>query len=329
MPAVTLDHCVIHVSDWERSNAFYTTVMGAELIARPVGYAYRFGDRQLNVHGPGVKPAEVARLPVAPGNSDLCFEWNGPITDAIRHLESCGVAVEAGPMQRFGAKGAGTSVYFRDPDGSLMEFISYMQGPDKRPQREAPGKHDPTILPANIPAPQDDGAARHLPGMALPDLPLPATRNGAFNLSTLAGRTVLYIYPRTGVPGVDLPPGWDEIPGARGCTPQSCSFRDHFAELKGLGVDQVFGLSTQDTDYQREAAERLHLPFPILSDAELKFTRALKLPTFTVPGMTLLKRMVFVIDDGVISEVFYPVFPPDKSAAEVVAWLRRPGVKQG
>jgi peroxiredoxin/catechol 2,3-dioxygenase-like lactoylglutathione lyase family enzyme len=329
MPAVTLDHCVIHVSDWERSNAFYTTVMGAELIARPVGYAYRFGDRQLNVHGPGVKPAEVARLPVAPGNSDLCFEWNGPITDAIRHLESCGVAVEAGPMQRFGAKGAGTSVYFRDPDGSLMEFISYMQGPDKRPQREAPGKHDPTILPANIPAPQDDGAARHLPGMALPDLPLPATRNGAFNLSTLAGRTVLYIYPRTGVPGVDLPPGWDEIPGARGCTPQSCSFRDHFAELKGLGVDQVFGLSTQDTDYQREAAERLHLPFPILSDAELKFTRALKLPTFTVAGMTLLKRMVFVIDDGVITEVFYPVFPPDKSAAEVVTWLRRPGVKQG
>jgi peroxiredoxin/catechol 2,3-dioxygenase-like lactoylglutathione lyase family enzyme len=329
MPAVTLDHCVIHVSDWGRSNAFYTTVMGAELIARPVGYAYRFGDRQLNVHGPGVAPAEVARVPVAPGNSDLCFEWSGPITDAIRHLESRGVAVEAGPMQRFGAKGAGTSVYFRDPDGSLMEFISYTQGPDKQPQREAPGKHDPTVLPANIPAPQDDGAARHLSGMALPDLALPATRSGAFNLSTLAGRTVLYIYPRTGVPGVDLPPGWDEIPGARGCTPPSCSFRDHFAELKGLGVDQVFGLSTQDTDYQREAAERLHLPFPILSDAELKFTRALKLPTFTVAGMTLLKRMVFVIDDGVITEVFYPVFPPDKSAAEVVTWLRRPGVKQG
>jgi peroxiredoxin/catechol 2,3-dioxygenase-like lactoylglutathione lyase family enzyme len=328
MPAVTLDHCVIHVSDWERSNAFYTTVMGAELIARPVGYAYRFGDRQLNVHGPGVKPAEVARLPVAPGNSDLCFEWNGPITDAIRHLESRGIAVEAGPMQRFGAKGAGTSVYFRDPDGSLMEFISYMQGPDKRPQREAPGKHDPTVLPTNIPAPQDDGAARHLAGTALPDLALPATRSGAFNLSTLAGRTVLYIYPRTGVPGVDLPPGWDDIPGARGCTPQSCGFRDHFAELKGLGVDQVFGLSTQDTDYQREAAERLHLPFPILSDAELKFTRALKLPTFTVAGMTLLKRMVLVIDDGVITKLFYPVFPPDKSAAEVVAWLRRPGVRQ-
>jgi peroxiredoxin/catechol 2,3-dioxygenase-like lactoylglutathione lyase family enzyme len=327
MPPVTLDHCVIHVTDWERSNAFYTAVMGAELIARPAGYAYRFGDRQLNVHGPGVAPAEVARLPVAPGNSDLCFEWNGPIADAVGHLERCGVAVEAGPMQRFGAKGEGTSVYFRDPDGSLMEFISYAQAPGKRPQREAPGRHDPTVLPAHIPAPRDDGAARHLTGMALPDLPLLATRSGAFNPSVLGGRTVLYIYPRTGVPGVDLPPGWDDIPGARGCTPQSCGFRDHFAELKALGVAHVFGLSTQDTDYQREAAERLHLPFPILSDADLTFTRALKLPTFQAAGMTLLKRMVLVIDDGVIGKVFYPVFPPDKSAAEVVAWLRRSGAK--
>jgi catechol 2,3-dioxygenase-like lactoylglutathione lyase family enzyme len=120
-----LDHCVIHVTDWERSNSFYTKVMGAELVARPVGYAYRFGDKQLNVHGPGVKPAEVARIPVAPGNSDLCFEWIGPIADAVAHLERCDVRIESGPMQRFGAKGAGTSVYFRDPDGSLMEFMSY------------------------------------------------------------------------------------------------------------------------------------------------------------------------------------------------------------
>ena len=316
---MTLDHCVIHITDWERSNAFYTTVLGAELIARPVGYAYRFGDRQLNVHGPGVAPAEVARLPVAPGNSDLCFEWAGPIADAITHLARCGIAIEAGPMQRFGAKGAGTSVYFRDPDGSLMEFISYVGA---HAMREAPGQHDPTVLPPGIPIPQDDGAARHLAGMKLPDLALPATRRGAFNLALIHGRTILYIYPRTGVPGVDLPPGWDDIPGARGCTPQSCGFRDHFAELKALGVVHVFGLSTQDTDYQREAAERLHLPFPILSDAELKLTRALNLPTFTVAGMTLLKRMVLVIDDGVIGTVFYPVFPPDKSAAEVVAWLR-------
>jgi peroxiredoxin/catechol 2,3-dioxygenase-like lactoylglutathione lyase family enzyme len=324
MTVVTLDHCVIHVTDWERSNAFYTKVMGAELITRPVGYAYRFGDRQLNVHGPGVTPAEVARLPVAPGNSDLCFEWHGSIAEAVAHLQRCGVLVEAGPMQRFGAKGQGTSIYFRDPDGSLMEFMSYLPAATGA-QREAPGRHDPTVLPAGIPAPADDGAARHLTGMKLPDLPLPATRSGAFNLSILAGRTVLYIYPRTGVPGVDLPPGWDDIPGARGCTPQSCSFRDHFAELKELGVLHVFGLSTQDTGYQREAAERLHLPFPVLSDADLKFAHALRLPTFSVAGMTLLKRMAFVIDDGVIRKVFYPVFPPDKSAAEVVAWLRGHG----
>ena len=120
-----LDHCVIHVSDWERSNAFYRDVMGAELVSRPVGFAYRFGDRQLNVHGPGVVPAEVARLPVQPGNSDLCFEWKGPIAAAVAHLGQHGVAVERGPLTRFGAKGPGTSVYFRDPDGSLMEFISY------------------------------------------------------------------------------------------------------------------------------------------------------------------------------------------------------------
>jgi len=125
---VRLDHCVIHVSDWERSNEFYTRVLGAELVTRPVGFAYRFGAQQLNVHGPGVQPAEIARLPVQPGNSDLCFEWTGPIEDAIAHLNSCGIAVERGPMQRFGAKGPGTSVYFRDPDGSLMEFMSYAPG---------------------------------------------------------------------------------------------------------------------------------------------------------------------------------------------------------
>jgi len=187
---------------------------------------------------------------------------------------------------------------------------------------EAPGTHDPTFLPPDIPVPQDDGGARHLPGMKLPDLALPATSGGAVNLARLAGRTVLYLYPRTGVPGVDLPPGWSDIPGARGCTPQSCGFRDHFAELKGLGVSHLFGLSTQDTDYQREAAERLHLPFAILSDAGLGFTRALKLPTFTVAGMTLLKRMALVIGDGIIGKVFYPVFPPDQNAAKVVAWLR-------
>ena len=120
-----LDHCVIHVSDWQRSNKFYVEVLGAELVSRPVGFAYRFGGKQLNVHGPGVTPAEVARLPVKPGNSDLCFEWQGPIADAIVHLQKHGILIERGPLQRFGAKGPGTSVYFRDPDGSLMEFMSY------------------------------------------------------------------------------------------------------------------------------------------------------------------------------------------------------------
>ncbi len=123
--SVKLDHCVIHVSDWERSNAFYRDVMGAELVERPNGWAYRFGEAQLNLHGPGFTPAEVARLPVQPGNSDLCFEWKGPITDAIAHLNARGVKVERGPLERFGARGPGMSVYFRDPDGSLLEFISY------------------------------------------------------------------------------------------------------------------------------------------------------------------------------------------------------------
>jgi peroxiredoxin len=182
--------------------------------------------------------------------------------------------------------------------------------------------HDPTVLPDDLPAPQDDGAARHLTGAKLPDLALPATDGAQVNLAGLKGRTVVYIYPRTGRPGQALPTGWDGIPGARGCTPQSCSFRDHFAELKRLGVAQLFGLSTQDLDYQREAVERLHLPFAILSDAGLKLAHALNLPMFDVDGMTLIRRMAWVIDDGVIAHVFYPVFPPDKSAEEVVGFLQ-------
>ena len=183
--------------------------------------------------------------------------------------------------------------------------------------------HDPNVLPDDLPAPQNDGAARHLVGMKLPDIGLAATDGTEVRLSTLKGRTIVYVYPRTGRPGQALPTGWDAIPGARGCTPQSCGFRDHFAELKQLGVGALYGLSTQDIAYQREAAERLHLPFAILSDADLKLARAMRLPTFTVDGMTLIKRMVWVIDDGVVAHVFYPVFPPDRSAGEVIGWLKR------
>ena len=188
--------------------------------------------------------------------------------------------------------------------------------------REAPGMHDPTVLPSDLPIPVDDGAARHLTGTRLPDITLAATTGPAVNLSKLQDLSVLYVYPRTGVPGVDAPPGWDDIPGASGCTPQSCGFRDHFAELKALGVAQVFGLSTQDTAYQREAAQRLHLPFPLLSDAQLQLKSAIGLPTFFTSGMTLYRRMAMVLEDATIVRVFYPVFPPDKNAEEVIAWLR-------
>ena len=174
---------------------------------------------------------------------------------------------------------------------------------------------------STIPKPTDDGAASHLLGIQIPSIPLAATDGTTVDLSTLTGRIVVYTYPRTGIPGVENPAGWDLIPGARGCTPQSCAFRDHFAELKALGLDHLFGLSTQDSAYQREVAERLHLPFPILSDEHLILTQALRLPTFQTSRMTLLKRLTVVIHHGKIEHVFYPVFPPDQSAKEVVAWL--------
>ena len=184
--------------------------------------------------------------------------------------------------------------------------------------------HDPTVLPADLPVPVDDGAAAHLAGMRLPDIALPATDGSTVSLAALPARTVVYAYPRTGEPGkAMLIPEWDEIPGARGCTPQSCAFRDHYADLKRAGADRVFGLSTQSTAYQREMAERLHLPFPVLFDEGLALTRALRLPTFEAGGLTLIKRLALVLDAGRITHVFYPVFPPDRNAADVLARLER------
>jgi peroxiredoxin len=175
-------------------------------------------------------------------------------------------------------------------------------------------------LPAGLPAPTDDGACDHLVGLAVPPITLPSTSGEQVDLAALSGRTVVYAYPRTGQPDRDPPPGWDAIPGARGCTPEACSFRDHHQELRSLGA-RVFGLSTQDTAYQQEAAARLHLPFDLLSDAGLALTGALRLPTFDVAGMTLLKRLTLVITDGRIEHVWYPVFPPDTHAEVVGAWL--------
>ena len=176
---------------------------------------------------------------------------------------------------------------------------------------------------SKIPAPSDDGAAAHLEGMKLPPVRLRATDDTSVVLSALEGRTVVFAYPRTGEPGkIGLVDDWDMIPGARGCTPQACSFRDLFADLKAAGANHVFGLSTQSNAYQTEMASRLHLPFPVLSDEALEFTGALKLPTMAVAGLTLIKRLVLIIDDSKITHVFYPVFPPDRNAGDVLAWLK-------
>jgi peroxiredoxin len=177
---------------------------------------------------------------------------------------------------------------------------------------------------STIPAPEDDGAARHLQGMAVPDIALPGTDGVQVSLAKVPGRVVVFAYPRTGVPGQPSPVAdWDMIPGARGCTPQTCAFRDLHKVMIAAGAARVFGLSTQDPPYQKEAAERLHLPFPLLSDEKLKLSNALRLPLMQVGGMTLAKRLALVIDDGRISKVFYPVFPPDRNAGDVLAWLEQ------
>lgn len=175
-------------------------------------------------------------------------------------------------------------------------------------------------LPADLAVPVDDGACDHLPGSRLPSVPLRSTAGKLVDLARLPGTTVVYCYPRTGEPDKPLPPGWNDIPGARGCTPQSCAFRDHYAGLQALGA-ALYGLSTQTTAYQQEAARRLRLPFELLSDADLAFTRALRLPTFQVASMTLIKRLTLIIRDGRVETVFYPVFPPDRNAEDVIAWL--------
>jgi peroxiredoxin len=181
--------------------------------------------------------------------------------------------------------------------------------------------HDPSVLPPELPVPLDDGAADHLAGLRVPQVVLPSTA-GEVDLAELADRRlVLYVYPRTGPPDEPIPPGWNELPGARGCTPQSCGFRDHAAELAAFGA-RVAGLSSQRLAEQQEFAVRTGMPFPIVSDVELALATMLSLPTFEFDGRTFYKRLALVAEDGVVVKVFYPVFPPDRNAAEVLAWLR-------
>ena len=175
-------------------------------------------------------------------------------------------------------------------------------------------------IPEDLPRPIDDGACDHLIGMKLPDIDLLATDGSVVNLSAQKRKTVVYCYPMTGKPGIPLPEGWDEIPGARGCARQSCSFRDHHSELSALGAD-VFGLSAQDTEYQREMVERLHLPFLVLSDANFKFCELMRLPTFEASGMRLLKRVTMIAENNTIMKVHYPIFPSDSDAPWVIEQL--------
>ncbi|MBS0191233.1 MAG: peroxiredoxin [Phycisphaerales bacterium] len=194
--------------------------------------------------------------------------------------------------------------------------------------------HDPTTLPPDLPVPQDDGAAVHLNGSRLPPLSLISTSGRSQNLAEITGKATLFFYPRSGVPGRPPPDGWDLVPGARGCTPHSCAYRDLASEFAALGVT-IFGISTQTTEYQREFAERTHLGFELLSDSDLALTRAMNLPTMQMPPITdgfppggpatLIKRMSWYCDGGVIQKVWYPVFPPDQNAATVLAWLRSSG----
>jgi peroxiredoxin len=180
--------------------------------------------------------------------------------------------------------------------------------------------HDPYALPDGLPVPIDDGACAHLEGTTMPDATLTSTDGSVVDLR-VRGTAVFYVYPHTGRPGEDPPPGWNEIPGARGCTPQSCAFRDHHTELRTLGAD-VYGLSAQSIDEQREFAERESLPYPLLNDSAFALERLLGLPTFTVGDHRFYRRVTFVVQESTIAKVFYPVFPPDRNAEEVVTWLR-------
>ncbi|MFF1632254.1 MerR family transcriptional regulator [Leifsonia sp. NPDC058248] len=191
--------------------------------------------------------------------------------------------------------------------------------PDAPPTAPA----DFTSLPSGLPRPEDDGAADHLPGLRLPALTLPTSDGGSVDLAALGpGRSIVYLYPLTGRPGADLPDGWDAIPGARGCSTEACDFRDHFDDLRAAGVGAVYGLSSQDLDYQAELVERLQLPFAMISDEQHELAAELRLPTFVAGGARLYTRLTLVVRDGLVEHAFYPIFPPNTHAQQVLGWLQ-------
>lgn len=204
-----------------------------------------------------------------------------------------------------------------------------MRGPQKPPTYDADISILPdTTFPSDIPVPQDDGACNHLTGKDFPSLEIPSTAGNVVDISSLSGVTILFCYPRTAAPDETVPDSWNEIPGARGCTPQACSFRDASKEFLELGVSHIFGASTQDTPYQQEVKQRVGLPYQLLSDESLALQKALNLPTFEWQGKKLIKRLSMVIEDGKILKVFYPVFPPSESANEVLKWMKNYGGRQ-
>ncbi len=177
-------------------------------------------------------------------------------------------------------------------------------------------------IPPNLPIPENDGSTNHLRGLRLPNISLKATDGSTVSFGNISNRLVIYCYPMTGQPNVALPDGWDQIPGARGCTPQSCSFRDHYQELQALGAEVVV-LSVQTTEYQKEMVDRLQVPFPVVSDSDYQFQKALNMPTFMAAGMTLLKRVTLIANHGVIEAVHYPIFPSDSDPGWVIDYLKR------
>lgn len=228
----------------------------------------------------------------------------------------------------------GSLVAYRDSIAEIDNTIAFLtarrellarrlhSGATREFNQEMEMTTDYTALPDDLPVPEDDGAADHLTGMIVPAVRLTASDGQTVDLGDLTGRTIIYLYPLTGRPGTDLPDGWDAIPGARGCSTEACDFRDHFTDLQQAGVSQVFGLSSQEPDYQAEVVERLHLPFRMLSDTGFALDDALGMPTFAAPGHDrLYSRLTFVITDRRIEHVFYPIFPPNTHAQQVLDWV--------